>query len=422
MTAFPRSTRARHGSSRSFEQAFDFRRNSLNALRVLFAAFVVIGHGYHLGLNLTAPHLGSLYIGDVGVDGFFVISGFLITNSRLRPGSTTLSYLRDRALRIFPAYWVCLVVCAVVVAPAVLAKSHLSASGAFTARDSATGFVLKNSLLLQAQHTVAGMLRSGPVPGTLNGSLWTLLYEFIAYIAIAMLACRTLASRRTALAMAAFGLCWIVLLGVTVWPETMVSLTGSAELVPRGSRLGLMFLSGTVLRLYWHKIPCSRNLALASLVIVLAAAPLSQPRLVTAPFFAYVVVYLGTQVVFQSVGQRVDISYGLYLYAWPVELLLRAYGVQRHGLIPFVVLALALSSLAGTISYVAVERPALSLKNRYRTRGKEMRATTSTNQKRVSDAERDNRLDAAVKVALPEVRSSPLTRCVRSRSRQTGQS
>src|SRR5579875_1687818 len=94
---------------------FDPRRNSLNALRLLFATMVVIWHSQGVGF-FGHPHgaVGSMWGDELAVDGFFIISGYLITRSRVTTQSGW-SYLKKRFLRIYPGYWVCLFVGGLVV-------------------------------------------------------------------------------------------------------------------------------------------------------------------------------------------------------------------------------------------------------------------------------------------------------------------
>ena len=105
----------------------DFRSNSIGFLRFFFAATVVWSHAFPLGgfsedplnrLNFNAPTTGFLAVG-----GFFVLSGFLITRSYETVGSVG-RFIWHRFLRIFPAFWVCLMVTAFGLAPLAFAYQH----------------------------------------------------------------------------------------------------------------------------------------------------------------------------------------------------------------------------------------------------------------------------------------------------------
>ena len=98
----------------SLQDRFDPRRNGFDVLRLLFALLVAIAHGIsaHTG---EQPRIGLSGIGDFGLDGFFVLSGFLVTRSWFRLESFP-RFAWHRFLRIMPGFWVCLVVVAFVVA------------------------------------------------------------------------------------------------------------------------------------------------------------------------------------------------------------------------------------------------------------------------------------------------------------------
>src|SRR4051812_9672898 len=97
---------------RHLADAFGRRTNSVNALRLLLAGLVLLSHslklhgGYDPLGRLTG---GAVDLGTMAVDGFFALSGFLITRSYFNSPSFG-RYLWRRCLRIFPGLWVCLLV------------------------------------------------------------------------------------------------------------------------------------------------------------------------------------------------------------------------------------------------------------------------------------------------------------------------
>ena len=101
---------------------FDSRENNLDFVRLSLAVLVIFSHSFPLG-NRT-EHLepvvrlthGQSTAGVIAVDAFFIISGFLITNSFLRSRSVW-DYFRKRIARIYPGFLACMLVCALIVAP-----------------------------------------------------------------------------------------------------------------------------------------------------------------------------------------------------------------------------------------------------------------------------------------------------------------
>ena len=127
-------------------EAFDPDRNSLNAIRLLLASAVIVSHSWLVnGLGLP-PMVGGTDAGLVAVAGFFGISGYLVTASRLR-SSSLRAYLWRRFLRIYPAFLVVLAVTAFVFAP----LSTLLDGRSTIDWASAAGYVLNNAGLFVRQ-------------------------------------------------------------------------------------------------------------------------------------------------------------------------------------------------------------------------------------------------------------------------------
>jgi peptidoglycan/LPS O-acetylase OafA/YrhL len=94
----------------TIEQSFSAKRNSLNFLRLILALAVLFSHSITLGMFGSESILGKTTLGTVAVFGFFGISGFLVAGSAAR--NNVGRYLWQRFLRIFPAFWICLLVTA----------------------------------------------------------------------------------------------------------------------------------------------------------------------------------------------------------------------------------------------------------------------------------------------------------------------
>jgi peptidoglycan/LPS O-acetylase OafA/YrhL len=341
-------------SVETLQERFDPRRNHLTLIRLGLATIVVLVHALELGFGYQ-PELGNTELGDLAVDAFFVLSGFLITASYLRLPSVA-RYVWHRFLRIMPGFWICLILTAVVVAPLLAAMQGRTALSVFTAPDdSAPGYLIANGALVMRQFGIAGLPADVPVPNVLDGTLWTLSYEAVCYAGVIALAALGALRARPVLTLGALAAVWLVVTADAFWIELV-----SQERMPRFT---LLFLLGAAAWLYAHRIPVSRHLAAGALA-VLTASLLVLPHYVAVggAALAYLCLWLAVS---RPPAQplRRDLSYGLYIYHWPSQQILVVAGLAERGRPVFIIVSLALALLAAAASWHWVERPALSWKD-----------------------------------------------------------
>jgi peptidoglycan/LPS O-acetylase OafA/YrhL len=334
-------------------------RNNFDLVRLAAAAQVVWVHATtHLGVSLTAPlrAFDAVLQTFPGVPAFFVVSGFLITDAWLRDPDAH-RYAINRALRIFPALWVCFAGAVLLV----LAFGHGPAMASDSPR--LAFWVAAQLTVLQPYNLPA--LRDFGV-GVLNGSLWTIPVELQFYLALPLL----LALPRRLLVAAALA------------SAAVFAVVEGARPLPLANRVLLLtlaphlfgFLLGAFARLYRARImPLLEGRFLRWLLLHLAAqAALWSLGLHDAPWAVAMTRPLLAAVVLAGAFTRHelaarllrghDISYGLYL--WHMIVInalveLGLLGAWRH-----VALAAVLAVLAAMLSWRLVERPALSLKRR----------------------------------------------------------
>ena len=354
------------------ERLSSLRPNSFGFLRWVMAGMVVVDHSFPLGgfNGGTDPTWtwtkGQESLGGIAVAGFFVISGFLVCRSYLSSRSTP-RFLWKRFLRIFPGFWVCLLVTAMVFAP----LAWLHERGALTAHylggpDSPLHYVSANFFLHMHQFGIDRLLGQTPFaragnPFAWDGSLWTLIYEFKSYLFLALLGFVGLLASRWVLP-SLTGLLYVLALSWQIDP----SWAGKLLPVLRDvyvARFGFLFLLGATLALFADRIPVNDKLGVLSGVVVVATLHDGGWIFLGYPAFAYLLLWLAARLPMQWWDRAGDLSYGTYIYAFPLQMLLAEHGLQRHGVLAFVAGSMLTTTAAAWVSWHLIEKRALALKS-----------------------------------------------------------
>ncbi len=347
----------------TIEQVFNPKHNNFGFLRFFLAALVILSHGLPIGgfpdydpFILLSNHATTL--GSFAVAGFFALSGFLITRSYQSTRSLP-QFLWHRFLRIFPGFWVCLLLTAFVLAPLVQWLEQGSTYGLFESHDSPLSYVYENFFLYIKQWTIAGLPAKTPLTG-LNGSLWTLIHEFLCYLAVAVLGVMGLLGKRWTIVITLIGLWTLQLLRIHA--PSLVPMIAGHTFIEEFIRLSITFFCGAAIYIFRDKIPSSAWLAVVACVIYVLGSYLGYTLEIESVTIAYSVFWLAFHLPFHAFDRRGDYSYGLYIYAFPVQQILAVLGAQRLGYIPFVLLGILGTLLFAIPSYVLVEKPMLNLK------------------------------------------------------------
>ncbi|WP_395638783.1 acyltransferase family protein [Pseudolysinimonas sp.] len=331
------------------------RDNDFDAIRLLAAMAVLVGHAFPLTGMPHPPFLAGLKLFDLGVYVFFSLSGFLIGSSWAR-SPLAIPFLLRRVFRIFPALVLLVFATTFVVGPVVTA---IGAADYFA--DSGSWAYLGN-LTLVPVYTLPGVFLENPVDAIVNGALWTLGPEFVCYLvvlAVGLLALRTVRPGTWRLvAFAGFGLTVVVVLLVP-------------HLAPRGARdvltVAVFFAGGAVLA----ELRARGRLSLLGRVPVLVAltaawvvggAVLPEPAAVGLAWVVLPSLVVGwggrSTPVVRRAARFGDLSYGLYLWGFPVQ---QAVVLVAPGL-PLAVDILLVAIIAGGLalaSWWLIERRAI---------------------------------------------------------------
>ncbi|QIL77244.1 acyltransferase family protein [Hymenobacter sp. HDW8] len=337
--------------------ASSLHSNNLNFLRLFFASLVLVAHGPELrdgdrSRELLTRAFGTISFGEFAVAGFFILSGYLIVGSwQRRP--QVVDFIEKRIRRIVPGFIVAFAVSVFVAAP-------------LGAQDAAAYFHELNyralfSMAVQLKHPLElpPNFVGTPYP-YVNGAMWTIEFEVRCY-ALALLFGLAGVSRQKGVWL----IVYIVALGLMLMSDQVRTLNLPGQkwyLVspPEFINFVAFFSAGACFKLFgvvsrgrWAVIAAVALLFLLTTQHDLALLGLATVGAYALFWFAFASIPLLTS--FQRID---DISYGLYLYGWPIQKLLDWYlpSVSIWLLIP---LALLFASLSGYISWNLIEKPFL---------------------------------------------------------------
>jgi len=333
--------------------------NNFDLLRILFAWFVIVSHSYVLnGDGATDPLFeltnNTFLFSFIGVKGFFIISGYLIFKSMMA-STSIFEYMVKRILRIFPALAVVLLV--TLVAVYFIYPSNLVP---FFKNKEVYAYFIGNLILFKPHFFIQGIF-SGLPSSAINGSLWTIEFEFFFYLFILIFF--FIRSQKKLLLISLSGVIAVFLVVRLFFYDWTVQTHFFIPLEPLFD-LGPYFLMGSLLSCFdFDAVPFKNTIAAVSLVALIAAIYIGVGHIVVYATLPFLVIYVGKQTsrAASFVHQRIgDPSYGIYLYAFPLQQLI-IYWFRPSTLMLFVASTIG-AFIFGYLSWILIEKKALALK------------------------------------------------------------
>jgi peptidoglycan/LPS O-acetylase OafA/YrhL len=336
---------------RARENNFDLLRLAMALLVVLSHSFTLVSGTVHDSEPLRRLTGGAMSLGDVAVDVFFLLSGYLITMSWEKCPRAG-SFLWRRASRIYPGLAAATAVCAFVVSPWAVAGWTAAGAG----REAVVAAV---GLQRFTTDWAGQAFPNNPYPGEINGTTWTLIYEAACYLLVLALGVTgALASRRGVLMLLAAAYAGVA----AGWRFPALGLPGHPVLYGEWGRLVVFFLTGSAFYLYRREIPAKGWLAAAGCAVV--AAGLWWQVLLPAALpvgLGYVTFWLAFQpyVRVARFARWGDCSYGTYLYGFMVQQWLVSLAPGWWTSARLFGVAAPAAVLAGALSWHLVEKRCL---------------------------------------------------------------
>src|SRR6266700_2629979 len=329
------------------------RANNFDAVRLLAALSVVFSHSFLIAEGSEANEWfvritgNQCVLGLVGVFVFFIISGYLVTESWCRHPLPAGFALR-RTLRIFPGLVVNLLVCALLIGPLVSALPL----ALYVAAPGLPEFFYNPLTLNPGPLHLPGVLFADNSVGLLiNGSLWTLRYEVMMYVMIVLLGMARMLHLRTAIILTGIGV-------AAVYFEN--SLKPFGDLGEMAWFLGF-FGSGMVLSFMRERLAFDWRYALLAVVGLVMFVWLGRLIMLFPLAGAYLVIWLARrQDRWLGYSRYIgDLSYGLYIYGWPSQQLVMWLSGGRALWWQIFFGSLAIALPAAWVSWHLVEKRAL---------------------------------------------------------------
>jgi peptidoglycan/LPS O-acetylase OafA/YrhL len=337
--------------------------NSFNALRLLLALIVLVGHSGVTSGNEFNFQLGKIPLTFLSVYCFFILSGYLITPGLVSSGG--FNYVVRRIARIYPAYIGVILVVGFGLS-SLWQKINPVKSFSLFNQIQYFGFnILPPPGLLNQESKMVNFLVgqpiSVPLSGVTNGSLWSLTLEFMAYLALLIL---FILSKKVGKTLKLI-LFWILLIAyiwsiiATIILDTyyLRNPTIFEAIILKWPYL-FCFFSGALFSLIKNKKWNSNGIIFIIFTFFLFST--AKPFLF-ALFGVFcltiLVVYLGESKIFARLPLRVDISYGIYLYHFPVQQTLAQFIQIKQNLLLFTSLSIFFTSLLAYASAKLIEGP-----------------------------------------------------------------
>ncbi len=334
------------------------KNNNFNVIRILAAFAVLFGHSFAL-LKQPEPlsQVLGMSLGSIAVDLFFIASGFLVTGSLLQRQSLR-EYLLARVLRIYPALFM-VVLLTVFVLGAFFTSLPLTSYYS----DSQIYFYLKKcmTLITGVVYYLPGVFETNPYKGAVNGSLWTMFHELKMYIFLAIFwALCGLTKKNNIQVFRGVIVVSAIVAGVLVLVYRFCNWEES-----QSNRLFFLFFSGAAYAVLKERVYLSSRLFWALCLVLVTSALIHKQVffLVYQLSIAYILFYLayipaGVIRKYNAVG---DYSYGVYIYAFPVQQSVIAL-IPGISVFALTALSASVTLLLAVLSWHLIERRALDLK------------------------------------------------------------
>lgn len=334
------------------------RNNNYDFIRFLAATLVIFSHAYpltsHEGEFLLKLSNGQWDMGGMAVATFFIISGFLITQSYER-SNNILKYFKARFLRIFPGLIVAVLFSTFIIGTLVTtlpAKDYLTNEFTYN--------YLKVIFLFPMQWTLPGVFENSSLNNSINGSLWTIPFEVLGYLVVAIIGLLGMLKYRKVV---------LILFILSIYSKEYLKMYVPVDIpwvyLPSFFDLFPFFAVGMLMYSYRDKIVLNKWYASIAILMLLISLKFGGFVDAFTIFGAYLIMYFAynKKIRLNNFSKYGDFSYGIYIYAFPIQQTVTYFFKGEISVLLNIAISLPVTILLAILSWHLIEKPALKLKN-----------------------------------------------------------
>jgi peptidoglycan/LPS O-acetylase OafA/YrhL len=340
------------------------RNNAFDFLRLALAFVVLIGHSYRFGnygeeisFKINSYTWNYTTLGHIAVYAFFVLSGYFITQSASSSKSIS-DYVIKRIKRIFPAYWICILFVTIIATPTIYFLKNNNIINLF-----GEGYIRQITGTIEASYAgnfvneSVGDVMKGANNTSLQGSLWTIPFEIRFYLLIAiMMFFGLFRSKNFKFIVAGLWAVAFVIYSLGTLDENFMKLINDKVFLFGFAVLLNYFLAGSIAYLWRDKIKYSLGLSIICGLLTFLSVTNNWFGLATL-FFGYFVISLGVFLPIKNLAKRIgDLSYGVYLYHWPIQSILYYSWFYKQGFLVYICSSIFFTFLTAFASWHLVEK------------------------------------------------------------------
>ena len=342
------------------------RNNNFNLIRFIAASLVLYTHSFALSIGTedAEPLRGFLgmTLGSIAVDIFFITSGFLIASSFF-VRNNILAFVWARLLRIYPALIVAIIFCTFGVGLFFTTNTALEYLSNY---DTYKYFFKNITLFFGVEYRLPGVFADTPYKGAINGSIWTLPYEIKMYICLTIIAYIVIYIKKWIKP----NLIKIIFLSIALAAITL-NLSNHFQIFcpikPKAIHLFSMFFMGVAFYVCRENIYISSRVFILLIIFIVPSVFFKEiffiVYCISLPYMVFYLAYVpsGSIRKFNEIG---DYSYGIYIYAFPVQQSIAAL-IPGVSVLTMILLSFFITFILAFLSWIFIEKQALKKKGSY---------------------------------------------------------